>query len=427
MASTTSHQTADELRSELISQLYQYNVYSEGDIFTRIKLVESPIFIKPLIDLYDRNKHLNNGIRDTALNALSDYDTPLVREFILKEAEGLNDVKSIRDIIPALSKLNIYSKHIEDKLLASIEDFYTSYQTILYYPVVRDVTNFLKQNNRLSTAYSILYPKLLENTKLGEVFTGIMLDDVFDSNPKQAIIDLANNFNEKIKGTSLERAIAQRCTKPEFEELKKLIQESGSIESKLIINKKTVDYYKYLGAYNHVQFDLGKVQTIYEIIHLRKDINKKLKTTKDIFIDDELIIEQAKKISSPTDLVAAAVNLRDYITNIDDTFKISLIEDIKKRILPNALPGAYNLSLNRLILFLNQKGVSVNDQLLGIKKIYYLTTLLGSHAKSVKNKEKVLKELKIYELYENKQYDHLHLEILKQYKEGLNLLNLSIT
>lgn len=424
MHDKNSHQTADELRSDLISQLYQYNdSVSLSRIFDRIKLVQSPVFIKPLIDLYYRYKYLSNGVRGAILNCLSDFDGQTVREFITKETDELPDGGHIREFIPALTKLSIYSKNIENRLVFDVKNFFDKYQVILYYPVVRDITYFLKQNSRIEIIYPILLPRLLENANIGDVTVGIMLDDLIDSNHEQASNDLYINFEPKIKGTSLERAIAQRCNKKEFAKLKELINEKGSLDAKLIINKDNTDYYKYLGSYPQIQFDLGKLQTIYEIVNLRNDISKKIKIPENIFLPDEAIIDQTKKIFNEADLITVSVKLRDYITNIDNSVKINLLEEVKKRILPNALPGAYNLSLNHFVLYLNQQGISVNDQLFGIKKIYYLTTLLGSHTKSVANKNKVLNELNLYDLYERKQYDLLHLELLKKYKNSLNQLN----
>lgn len=422
-----STQSIEELRSELISNLYlESNSSDLGKTLSRMKLLLNPVFVQPLLDCYRKHKVEDSGIKSSILELLSNFESPQILEFSIQEIKELNSTESIRHFFSILRKHSYYSDEIENQVIKELQDFFQNQNILLYYPIGRDIAYFLNANNRLHTIFSLLWENLINNPNIGDVMTGIILSDLFDSDKDKAIDKILNNFDQKIRGTSLEIAIAKQVkTDHSYEQLRKLLIEKGNVEAKLIVTEGSEDYYKVGGSYPILQFDIEKVETVYEIASIRREINTKVavKTGEAIFQVDDDILSQAKKVSSESELVNLMIKLRDYISAINTNLVINLTGKEIEKLLPRSLPQDLNKPLNRLVLFINQPSIGIPDRLAEMKKIYRMTTLIGSHQKSDNEKRKILTQLGLLSFYERKQFSKLHLEIIRKYRDSLQRLN----
>lgn len=423
----------EELKSELISCIYSASTYEEfSKLVPRLKLVADPIFIKPLIECYEKNKSRNDGNTQLILQLLSDYESFLITRFVKAEVEGLKTNQSIRVFLPILTRNSVYNGQIEKKIIEELKSFFITQNILLYYPVSRDLCDFLAHNNRLKIAFPILWENLIANSDIADTFVGVILDDLFKSDIKRSTQYIGKTFDNKIKGTTLERVIATRVKSsgdPLKNQIKEIIRKNGSIEAKLIIQEDSSQYFEISSFRPFLQFDLDKVATVYKIIVARSQINDKLTSTYKtgaVFQMNEKVIEQTKKIYESADITDLMIKLRDYITLVSPDIQITLGVQKIKEILLNVADGDFLKPLNKIILYLNQLGLRVDSELFGLKKIYRLTTLLGSHQTSKSELRKILTELDLLEIYEKNHLSKFHLEILKKYSDCLDTIKIHI-
>jgi len=420
-----------EYNSMLIAKLY---ASSEDDdvieVLDEIGKIGDPIFVYPVYQAYKNNK--TKYISHYFILALSKLNSSDVIKIAFEIGE--NQETSTTDIVYVLDILcdkKVYEPRAVKIALSSLSLFINNFDDNEYH--LYSIISLLKNAGLLNQIEKDLL-LIFNNKRFNKKSRAYVFGKWLEMEPKKNLQVVIDDFEEIKEDSEKEILIAKvisTWTGTKIEELKKIIEENGGAQARLIIKKsREEDAEKNKKAniekQQIVQKSYSNADLVEEIYSLKSKIN--IATTSNgligfsIFPPNGELILQLKAANDNATLMKACIDLREVIQNLDGRLENHGlgIDEIKK-LLPDTAEEHFNKSINKLFLFLCAKKIQVDSGLFGLRQLNQLAGLLGAHPTS--EKDNLIEKLKIAKLdkaYNEEDWTMIHRSLLKQYVAALS-------
>jgi hypothetical protein len=423
-----------EYNSMLISKLYSATIKNDEEVentLTEMENIGDPIFLYPIYEMY--KKFIESAYSHYFISALGELKTNESIPIILEITE--NSGAHISDHIFALEALN-KKKYFESRGvdIASkiLLNFIHSSDTNEYHLYI--VVSYLINAGLLSKIENDLFC-IFNTTVFNRKTREYAFEKLLEIDAKKYLQSAIDNY-EEIKKDSIKESVVARgiigWKGPKIEILKKMISDHGGVEAKHILEKvRLKDVAATQKAAIEKQDTLNKqytnVELVAEIFSIREKINGVARLNQKIgisfFPQNEALFNHVKIAYDSSSLVAACINLRDIISSIDVQVKNDLSTEQIHEVFPEMEEPHFNRAINRLVLFLYERGFSVDFSCFGLRSLNQLLNLLGGHAQLAKDDLlKKIKEENLVKSYIEDDWGSLHQEILGRYLKFLKLL-----
>lgn len=428
---------SSEYNSILIAKLYSTtNMDDMEELLEEIAEKSDPIFLYPLYEAYKNNK--DSYISHIFIMTLNNINSNEVTQIAIEIGEDpKTKFLEFPYLLDIFDKRNFYEQRALNIAFRGLSIFIAEKnknQFILY-----SILGFIKRADMLNKVESQL-SKIFKTDDFNAKSREYAFGQWLTIEPQKKLQNIIDNFDSFKKNRTMESVVARvicgwRGTK--IEELKNLIEMEGNIKSKQIIarsreNEEEEKKKSSEEKQQTVQKQYSNADLVEKISNLREKINDFSRSEKDIgfsiFPPNEAIFTQLKTASDDATLMKACVTLRDIVQNLNSELgNHGYPNDEIKKLLPNASEEDFNKSLNKLFLFLHAKNYKITDEIYGLKKLNQLLGLLGAHPQSEKDKLiKKLKELNLFDIYQEEAWPTLHQGLLAEYEKSLGRLLNSI-
>jgi len=427
---------SDEYHSRLVSRLYNSYSKSERELLETLDEIEqsrSEVFLYPLIEIYKKIK--SKSFSHYFIIALGEINSPTAIS-VLKDLFQEPDTKESDKIwmLPYFGKNNQFDTSFIKFCLGQIQKLKIEKKII--YEVTSDfnlekILSFLKSSKTLSdTNLNDLREVVLDANQIRSV-RKISLLYWLREKPSENLQYLIDNY-EQIRQDNLDIILAHELKGwkgSRVEILIKLIKEKGYARAKEILNEaeRETEKEKQQQSLQKQENQYPNIKLVNQIIDLRRKINLVCQADQnlkfDVFIDTETISGQQESVQTREMLVSRCIDLRDILQNITpESRRHNATLDEAKKIIHHITDDGLKKSLNSLQLNLMLKGVKLPTDFFGLRKINQAVSLIAAHPTKTKDLIRTLKPLNLFDLYKKDNWQSLHTEILKLYKDSLDNL-----
>ncbi len=424
---------SSEYNSKLISKLYLSQKFSEIEqVLREIEEIADPVFIRPLFDVWSLYNLKDISSSHYFISTLQTINSKDVLKIALDIFSLSKTIKDKMWVYPIFTKYNYFENKLISYAQLVIKKFsQNDYEYDIHDFNLFDLCMYIKSSKKESTIQLDLrniFLNSLINIKSRETSLRFLLR----INPKEEFNYLIENYDnyhsdevdillsKELKSWSggnvpklIEIIIKKGCDRAV-----EIIKENN--KEKLMKQKKTRELED--AKYSNIQV-ISNITTLRSKINTQCIINEKIKIK--IFNDDESLINQMEAINNNDLFISKCSDLRDMFNNISTKVKYSLNEEDIKKILPGQKINEFSKPINRLILFLYEKRIKVDENLFGLRNIYRVVNL-ATHPEEVSNYVKSLKDIGLIEIYKKEEWSKLHQELLIRIKDSLEKFYLAI-
>jgi hypothetical protein len=424
---------SNEYNSLILAKLYSTSDENEmQDLLEDIANSKDPIFLYPLYEVY--KKHKSSSISHYFIISLSELNSNEVIQIGLEIGEN-SDTRNANRIytLDIFAKKNFYEQRAIQIALVSLFEFIDEIDTNEY--SFYSIISYLKSAGALSKAEDELLSIFRNHkfsTKTREFAFGAWLE-IDPTTKLQTIINDYGTIKQDNEQESIIAKVISRWQGPKIEELKKIIEQNGSIKAKHIIHRsRERDEEQKQKASEEKQQTVLKqysnADLVEKISNLREKINDAAKSNEYIgfiiFPQNESLYLQLKTANDNATLIKACISLRELIQNLNSELgNHGLNIDEIRKLLPDTAEEDFNKSINKLFLFLYSKKFKVDSNSFGLRQLNQLVGLLGAHPSSEKDKLiKKLEAVKLDKAYKEEEWAGIHQGLLGLYINSLDAL-----
>jgi len=384
------------------------------ELLDEIKEIGDPIFLYPLYSLYQSKK--NKGIAFKIVDIIGKIKSPSKEQIIkdiLREVEpGTFEFDSILNII-------IQEKYFDAKtfdILQSAIPILIKEKKMSFRDIKMGKILTCFNEAKLLPQISDYLQSVYEDSSFGSSTREYALENWIGISSDNRILSLIENYSKIKEEEALEKAFVRISMKfPERQ--KRKIQDKIFSEGS-VIAKDTL-------------LECRNKQMVQNIVALKDTINNDAICGLIgiyIFGRNNNIEKQFQTISSEEELMSKCSFLRISIQDFNPLLKNYGIskEEIQK-IFPDIPPTDLKKSINSLEIYSFSKGLDIKDEVRELRKINNLVGLLSAHTNLLDDKIEMLKNFKLFNIYEEHAWGELHYQLLKLYYHNLKKLKNKIS
>jgi len=407
---------------ELITNLFTETDHHELiDIVSQIKEINNSILIYPLFNRWKQLK--DSSISHYFISAIGEIDSNESLD-VAKKMIKMN-LKHSKTDLSYIFEIFIKFKHSDQNAInmaiLTIEEY--SLGKDFYGYQLRKPLNYLEFVNFINRVEDPLR-KILQNNSLGNEVRSIALEYLMKHDQKKEVKYILDHY-EVLKSKKFNLLLVKEIIKWPKElcfELRQIILKNNEDRALEIM-------------YQHDKNNLvSKIKEIKNNIYLGLIHKGRIKYGFHIFKTSEELLKQNKLINSEGDFKLACTDIRHMLfQEIKEPIVISMsVEDIQKlfperpkKEIEDKFKKMTFSKIDKLVIFLNQIGVNVDNNLYKIKDLNRIVGLTGH--KEEKNKLiELLKKHQLNKLFDNKNWNLLHEGLLDLYKYSLEKILESI-
>jgi hypothetical protein len=420
---------SDEYNSKLTVQL---NLATEEkkiqEILEEMEDIGSPFFIYPIYEKWKKFNHKFGFISHYFISCLTSITSKDVLDIAKEIMKTSQTIKDILWVYPILEKYSCF-----DEIYVKLAKVFTS--TILSPKMKNEISDidlgfllsYLSKSGRIKEVEEDLRNIVITEDADKDV-RELSLHYLLRINPKIEIRYFIDNLR-KLDSSILNNLLAKEILRWRHGEVSKLLDILKDFGGR---PKEIIEDYEKQKQSQEKKIEEDKtnkyinLQVVHEIHEIRTKINSLANANENIksplFYSGEQLIFQQEVVIDQNQFLARCIELRDLFENISEiTKKHSLTIDDCKALLPGQQEDHYTKPINRLFLFLYSKSIKVEIDIFGMRQLNQIVSLIG-HPKQQSDLFKVLKQLRLYEIYKSEKWDLLHSEILHRYRNALSEL-----